>query len=95
MEHQGYEPSAGFAMFDALTKSGQAVAARVGGDKDELTRADLKNMAQAGGYVTKLPSKQLWLTGEYLYDWLTGEEQPDNPAEALWRAVVTGKKKEQ
>jgi hypothetical protein len=66
----------------------------VTGQKDELTRSDAKNMAQAVGYTTRLPSKQLWLTGEYLYDWWTGDEQVDNPMEAAWRSLVTGKKKE-
>jgi hypothetical protein len=94
MTHNGYEPSAAFEMFDSITKSGQAVAQRVTGQKDELTRSDAKNMAQAVGYTTRLPSKQLWLTGEYLYDWWTGDEQVDNPMEAAWRSLVTGKKKE-
>jgi hypothetical protein len=94
MTHNGYEPSAAFDMFDSIVKTGQAVGARVVGDKDEFTRADAKTAAQAVGYTTKLPSKQLWLTLEYLHDWMTGDENVDNPMQAVWRTFVTGKPKE-
>lgn len=94
MTRNGYEPSPAFNAFDKLAKSGQALGQRISGTKEELTRSDISNMAQTVGYATRLPSKQLWLTGEYLYDWWTGETD-DNPMTAAWRALVTGKPKEQ
>lgn len=96
MDKYGYEPSAAFDLFDNLAKAGKAVLEElpVVGDEDaEFTRADLKSVVQAVGYITQLPSRQLWLTAEYLHDWLAGEEEPANPMEAAWRSLVTGKKK--
>ena len=61
---------------------------------DEITRTDLRGAAFAAGYVGSLPSRQLWQTGEYLHDWLTGLEEPDNPIEGVWRALVIGKPRE-
>lgn len=89
----GYEPSAAFDAFKVTSQAGKAIITSTLGD-DEFTRADTKATAAAAGYFFKLPTKQLWLTGEYFYDWLTGEEQPESPVEALWRAAVTGKKRE-
>lgn len=61
---------------------------------EEFTRADAKDVVMATGYMVGLPSRQVWMTSEYLYDYMTGEVQPSNPAEAAWRALVTGKPKE-
>lgn len=61
---------------------------------DEVTRSDWKNLVQTIGYVTKLPTAQGWKTGEYLYEWMTGEQEPANPLEGIWRAAVTGKPRE-
>lgn len=61
---------------------------------EELTRGDAKDVTMAAGYMVGLPSRQVWMTSEYLYDYMTGEVQPSNPAEAAWRALVTGKPKE-
>lgn len=61
---------------------------------EDFTRTDVKDAVMATGYATGLPSRQVWMTTEYLYDWMNGNVQPANPAEAAWRALVTGKKKE-
>ena len=45
------------------------------------------------GYATKLPARQAYLSSEYFYDWLTGDEEPENIVEGLWRGLVTGKER--
>jgi hypothetical protein len=62
--------------------------------KDELSRSDIRGAVTASGYATGVPTRQAWQTLEYLHDWMSGDETPDNPAEGFWRALVTGKKKD-
>lgn len=66
----------------------RAGAGRLTGEKDELSRSDFKSMATVAGVITAMPTRQAWITSEYLYDWMVGNEQPDNPMEGLWRAAV-------
>jgi hypothetical protein len=87
-----FTPSPAFQAFGTIIDSAVS-ASKVVGD-DEFKRQDLKNMVIASGYVFKWPSRQAWITGEYLYDWMAGEVSPSNPVEAFWRALVTGKPKE-
>jgi len=61
---------------------------------EDVSRSDIKNAAMAAGYVFQLPTRQTWQTVEYLYDWMTGDQSPSNPAEGVWRALVVGKKRE-
>jgi len=94
MDKYGYQPSAAFDAFESMSRTGQLGVKLLTGDKNEITRADVKGLAMTAGYAFGLPSRQIWLTSEYFYDWMTGEEQPNNPAEAAWRLLVTGKKRE-
>lgn len=88
-----FSPSPAFQAFEALIDAAvPAVVKPFSGE--EYTRGDARNAVTAAGYALKLPTRQLWLTGEYLHDLMTGEEQPNNPAEAAWRALVTGKPKD-
>jgi hypothetical protein len=91
MTQFGYEPSAAFDAYESISKTGRAIALRVTGDKDEFTRADAKAAALMVGYFTKLPARQVWLSAEYFYDWLTGEQEPANLLEGAWHTIVTGK----
>jgi hypothetical protein len=93
MGKYGYEPSAAFDAFEAVSNLGKGVGAVAGGTR-EATRADVRNLVQTIGYAFHLPSRQAWLTMEYLHDWLTGEVEPEHPAELIWRAAVTGKPRE-
>lgn len=74
-----------------MVKGGIAVRDVATGDKDELTRSDLKNLAMTAGYFTHLPTRQALATTEYVHDWLTGDEQPDSVPEGLIRSLI-GKK---
>lgn len=60
---------------------------------EEITTYDIKRASFAIGYQKRLPMRQLWLTGEYLRDYLNGEQQPDNPLEFIWRSLVVGKER--
>jgi len=44
---------------------------------EEVKRSDVKDAALAVGYWGQLPGRQMWITGEYLYD-STGEENEFN-----------------
>lgn len=85
-----FTASPAFQAFGYLANSIVPLASKPFTD-EELTRADIRNTAIAAGYVFKLPTRQIWLTSEYLHDWLTGEETPATPVEGLWRSLVTGK----
>lgn len=67
-------------------------AARALDDEKDVTRGNVKDLVQTVGYVTKLPSGQIWRTGEYLHDWMiSGDEEPASAIEGAYRAVITGK----
>ena len=51
-------------------------------DDKDLTRADVRAVVMAIGYWGHMPARQMWITGEYLYDWMTGEDVPETPQEA-------------
>jgi len=44
-----------------------------------------RDAALAVGYWGHLPTRQAWLTGEYLYDWASGNTDGFSPFEALVR----------
>lgn len=64
-------------------------SAALGGE--DTRRKDMKDAFMASGYAVGLPTRQTWMTMEYLYDWNQGNEQPANVGEGLWRTLVTGK----
>lgn len=74
-----------------MVKGGVALQDKITGDKDELSRSDMKNLAMMAGYFTHLPTRQALATTEYVHDWLTGDEQPDSIPEGLIRSLI-GKK---
>lgn len=84
-----FSPTPAIQGFEALINAAGSVA-KIGSD-EEFTRMDVKEAFMAAGYVFKLPSRQVWLTAEYLYDYATGEVDPDNVVQGLWQALVTGK----
>jgi hypothetical protein len=60
----------------------EAAWAALSEDK-ELTRTDVKEALLGASYWGHLPGRQMWITGSYLYDWATGEEDPETVAEVL------------
>lgn len=81
MDIYGYSPSPAFDAYGALVAALQ-IPGRLW-DGDDVRRADVKAAVLATGYWGQLPARQAWITGEYLYDVATGQEQPDDPAEFL------------
>lgn len=94
MGEYGYNASAAFDAMEHISKSGKILLDRSVGEKEELERKDYKSLVMTTGYLAGLPTRQIWLTGEYFHDWLiSGEEHPENVVEGLWRGIVTGKPK--
>jgi GGDEF domain-containing protein len=90
MDRFGYEPSAAFDAFEQTARTLKA-GFQVAFDEDkELSRADVKGAVMAAGYIAGLPARQVWLTAEYLHDYLTGEIDEFSP----WQMLVTGKPRE-
>lgn len=48
---------------------------------EEFTRGDARAAVLAASYWGALPGRQLWITGSYLHDVATGEEQPESVLE--------------
>lgn len=94
MGEYGYSPSAAFDAFESMARTGKTGVALATGDKDEIERKDIKSVFMTTGYLTGLPTRQIWLSSEYFYDWMSGEESPETPVEGVWRTLVTGKPRE-
>lgn len=92
LQRSGYEPSPAYESINSLTKSAKVLRGLVIGEKEDITKSDVKNIANTVGYFAQLPTRQTWITLEYIYDWMTGEEEPENPIEGVWRSLV-GKKR--
>ena len=57
----------------------------------EVTRATIKNLVIGTGAIAKWPTRQLWMSGEYLWDWAQGDLDGDFN---LYEFLLTGDKKE-
>lgn len=87
-----YTPSAAFAGYEAISKAGKASAELLSGQKEGITKTDVETLVIGTSFALKLPGRQIWTTSEYLHDWLvTGEEEPANVGEGIFRSLVTGK----
>ncbi len=49
---------------------------------DDLSDSEAQAMLDAVGYWGQLPTRQMYITGSYLYDWMQGYDTPDTPLEA-------------
>lgn len=76
----GYGASPAFDAF-AMTARAATIPFTAVNPDEEVTRADVKSAVLAAGYWGKLPSRQMWITGEYLYDLATGVDEPESPQE--------------
>jgi hypothetical protein len=64
------------------------------GEKEEWSDKDYQDALMSIGYATGLPTRQAIRTSQYLYDLMTGEEQPSTPMEGMYRTLVGRKAKE-
>ena len=76
----GYEASPVFDAGEALVKLGKSVGSVATGE--DVTRQDVRAALDAAGYWGHLPTKQMWITGSFMYDWMTGADRPASPVEA-------------
>jgi diguanylate cyclase (GGDEF)-like protein len=84
----GYSPSPAFDAFESavgsvktvVVKGGKIAISKLTGNEtdEEIKRRDIKQLVMTAGYWGKLPSRQAWITGSYLYDLAVGNEQPEN-----------------
>lgn len=78
----GYEASPVFSAFESISQGAKIVGKAIDSDED-VERNDVKQMLLGASYWGHLPGRQLWITGSYLYDWMTGADEPESVAEAL------------
>jgi hypothetical protein len=71
---------------DAISQTGRALKIPIAAlDEDaEIKRGDVKAAVEAASYWGHLPGRQMWITGEYLYDYMTGEEEDFSVKDALF-----------
>lgn len=76
----GYDASPAFDAFVQTARTAQ-IPLKAIDDEDEVGRSDVKAAVLTAGYWGKLPARQAWITGEYLYDLATGQDKPESPQE--------------
>ncbi len=87
----GYDISPVGGAFETIVKLGNSGLKALDEEK-ELGRSDLKNALDAVGTWAALPSRQAWITGSYLYDVATDEEQPADVMEFLRNMALARQK---
>ncbi len=60
-------------------------------NEEEVEKKDVKAIVMASSYWGALPGRQAWITGSYLHDVATGEEQPESVLEFLHDAAFARK----
>lgn len=64
-----------------INNAGEIVADAVEGAGVDISEGQLKEFLNAVGYWGQLPTRQMWITGAYLYDVMMGYETPDSVGE--------------
>lgn len=81
----GYDVTPAGSIIEKVSKAG---AMAIEGESFESEYA-AKTTLDALGTILGLPTSQMWITGEYLYDVVTGEEDPlEDPADAAREALL-------
>lgn len=98
MVNHGFNKAAGRPFDFALTPAADAFAkpveaiAGITGDlvqEGEVDRQTFKDTVLAVSYWAQLPGRQSWITGEYLFDVMTGKENPESVGEFLEGVAFT------
>ncbi len=84
----GYEISPVARALEAVPELVNRAADMATGERD-LKRSDVKLAVDLAGTWMALPSSQAWITGSYLYDLATDQEDPADPFEFLRNLVFT------
>lgn len=74
---------AGESVVKTLNAVGAAAGEAARGEGFYLTEGEVKEFMMAVGIWAQLPSRQMYITGSYLYDWMMGYEEPEQPAEVF------------
>lgn len=81
-----YELTPAATAFKTLVGTGNTALGVAGalaqGEPIDVDRSDYREAVMALGYWAHLPSRQMWITGEYVYRWTTGEDVPGSASEA-------------
>lgn len=88
-----YSPPAALDVLSKGTQAAKSITELKDEDK-ELSRAEYENLFKTFGYFYKLPSHQVWQSGEYFYDWYSGDIQPESTVGGVWKGLYRGKTKE-
>lgn len=94
MDEYGYSPSAAFDFFESVSRLGSLAVKKATDEDAEVTRKDVKSVFMTTGYLVGLPSRQVWQTSEYFYDYINGDIDEENPFKAMWQGVVSGRKRD-
>ncbi len=84
----GYEISPVARALEAVPELVNRAADMATGERD-LKPSDVKLAVDLAGTWMALPSSQAWITGSYLYDLATDQEDPADPFEFLRNLVFT------
>lgn len=71
---------------DAIAQTGTAlnIPEKILDDEQDVSRSDVKAAVLAVSYWGHLPGRQGWITGSYLYDYMTGEVDEFSVRDALF-----------
>jgi hypothetical protein len=76
----GYDGSPALDAFEQTART-MRIPVKALDDESEVSRSDVKAALLTASYWGHLPGRQMWITGSYLFDWMTGEEQPESIGE--------------
>lgn len=82
-----YYPSAAFDVPKTLVQVFQAMEKKVNEGTD-FTKKDWNNIVDSAGYFLELPTKQMWLTLEAMYDFMTGNKRVENVPADVFHSLI-------
>jgi hypothetical protein len=85
----GYRGSPAFEFGKHVVNSA-SLTSKIWTDK-EVTRQDIKTLFMTLGFLGHIPTRQSWITGEFIHDWVTHESDP-NSMDFISEGLIKGKK---
>lgn len=89
----GYQMSPTAGGVERIAQAGLDLADVATGQEDAFEEGVVKSVVFGAGHLFGLPASQMWITGEYLTDLATGEEEVTDPIDMAREGLVSNQRR--